>query len=115
MDKEKDSREFFRLYTGVQKQLYAYLLMLVHNHDDAEDLLQETAGILWEKFDEFIEGSSFAAWAMGIARNRALDLMKLRRRSRPYFEDSVYEKLYIQAELTSDDDQSAGQCSEKLH
>ena len=53
-----------------QSRIYAYILMLVHNHNDAEDLLQETASILWEKFDEYIPEKSFAAWAVGIARNK---------------------------------------------
>lgn len=81
------------MYNSAQQRIYAYLLMMVHNHNDAEDLLQETASILWEKFEEFDNTKSFAAWAVGIARNKALDFMKTKRMSRPFFSDELYESI----------------------
>lgn len=88
--KELKSEQFFRLYNAAQRRIYAYLLMMVHNHSDAEDLHQETASILWEKFDDFDKSGSFAAWAIGIARNKALDFLKSKRNSRPLFSDDFY-------------------------
>ena len=75
--KELKSEHFFRLYNAAQKRIYAYLLIMVHNHSDAEDLHQETASVLWERFDEFDKSKSFTAWAIGIARNKALDYLFL--------------------------------------
>lgn len=80
--KEIKSVRFFRLYNRAQKRLYSYLLMLVHNHSDAEDLLQETASVLWEQFHQFDKEGSFAAWAIGIARNKAFDFLRSKRGSR---------------------------------
>jgi RNA polymerase sigma-70 factor (ECF subfamily) len=91
--KEIKSETFFRLYNTAQQRIYAYLLMMVHNHNDAEDLLQETASILWEKFEEFDRSRSFAAWSVGIARNKALDFMKSKRRSRAFFNDDLYDDI----------------------
>ncbi len=99
---EPKSVQFFRLYNGAQKRIYAYLLMLVHNYNDAEDLLQETASILWERYDQFDKRGSFAAWAIGIARNKALDFLKQKRTSRPMFSDSFYEDLCKLAESESE-------------
>lgn len=94
MDKQElKSEQFFRYYNAAQRRIYAYLLMLVHNHNDAEDLHQETASILWERFDEFDKSKSFAAWAIGIARNKALDFLKSRRTSRPLFHDEFYNNI----------------------
>jgi len=90
---ELKSENFFRLYNGAQQRIHAYLLMMVHNYTDAEDLLQETASILWEKFEEFDKSRSFAAWSIGIARNKALDLLKSRRRSRAFFKDGFYDEI----------------------
>ena len=100
--KEIESARFFRLYNGAQKRVYSYLLMLVHNHSDAEDLLQETASILWEQFHKFDKQRSFAAWAIGIARNKALDFLKSKRHSRPLFNDEFYDDISKLAESESE-------------
>ncbi|HML73601.1 MAG TPA: sigma-70 family RNA polymerase sigma factor [Anaerohalosphaeraceae bacterium] len=100
--KELKSEQFFRLYNAAQKRIYAYLLMFVHNHSDADDLLQETASILWEQFDQFNQEGSFAAWAIGIARNKALDLLKSKRGSRPLFDDEFYKEISKYAEAESE-------------
>ncbi len=100
--KEIESARFFRLYNGAQKRVYSYLLMLVHNHNDAEDLLQETASILWEQFHKFDKQRSFAAWAIGIARNKALDFLKSKRISRPLFNDAFYDDISKLAESESE-------------
>lgn len=100
--KEIKSVQFFRLYNGAQKRIYSYLLMLVHNHNDAEDLLQETASILWEQFHKFDKQRSFAAWAIGIARNKALDFLKSKRNSRPLFSDEFYDDISKLAESESE-------------
>lgn len=68
--------EFLRLYNSAQPQLRGYLMAWLHDYHRAEDLLQETSLVLWEKFGEFRPGASFTAWALGIARNLALKEMR---------------------------------------
>lgn len=99
--KELKSALFFRLYNAAQQRIFAFLLMMVHNHSDAEDLLQETASILWERFEEFDKSKSFAAWSVGIARNKALDLLKSKRSSRAFFNDGFYDDIAKIEELQS--------------
>jgi RNA polymerase sigma-70 factor (ECF subfamily) len=60
---------FFRCMNQNQKQIHAYILIMVHDYHNAEDLMQETAIILWQKFDEYEPGTSFSAWGMHVARN----------------------------------------------
>ncbi len=98
---EPKSVQFFRYYNGAQKRIYAYLLMMVHNYSDAEDLLQETASALWEQYEQFDPQRNFAAWAIGIARNKALDFLKQKRTTRPLFSDSFYEQMAVLAETES--------------
>jgi RNA polymerase sigma-70 factor, ECF subfamily len=69
--------EFVRLYTQHQRRVYIYLLSLVHSVADAEELLQETAFILWKKFDEFLPDTNFGAWACRVAY---LEAAKFRQR-----------------------------------
>jgi RNA polymerase sigma-70 factor (ECF subfamily) len=49
--------------------LSAFIWVLVRDRALAEDLLQETSVVLWEKFDAFQEGTAFGAWARQIALN----------------------------------------------
>lgn len=58
---------FLRLYTKRQHRILAYIFTLVPNRSDAEDLLQETAVLLWEKFASFEPGTDFVAWACRVA------------------------------------------------
>lgn len=89
--------EFMQLYTRHQRRLYVYLLSLVHNVTDAEELLQESSYILWKKFDEFRPGSNFGAWACRIAY---LETLKFRQRRgqgelplSPQFLERVADKM----------------------
>ncbi len=92
---------FFKLYNSVQVRLYSYLLTVVHNANDAEDLLQETATILLEKFDQFEEGTSFGAWAITIARNKSLEFLRKNRNTRMIFDDRFYDEVSRYAEKKS--------------
>ncbi|MGD2093714.1 MAG: sigma-70 family RNA polymerase sigma factor [Phycisphaerales bacterium] len=60
--------EFVRLYSSNARSLYGYILCFVPNWSDAEDLLQDTATIMWTKFSEFTPGTNFIRWACRIAR-----------------------------------------------
>lgn len=105
-------RLFFRLYNTVQQMLYSYLLAIVHNHSDAEDLLQETAVVLWDKFDKYQEGTSFDRWAMKIASNNALNFMRKNRNTKRFFHEAFYEMVSQQAQEDSD---SIAERSEAFH
>ena len=118
MENKRKSNLFFSLYDSVHLRLYSFLLLLVHNQSDAEDILQETASTMWEKFEEFEEGTNFGAWAVSIAHYKALEFMKKNKRSRMVFKEEYYEQIALQAQETPDDMtdriQVMKQCLEKL-
>ena len=66
------TRLFLKLMAVNQKRIYGYILSLVPRISDADDIMQDTLVILWEKFDTFQEGSNFVAWANSIAYYRIL-------------------------------------------
>jgi RNA polymerase sigma-70 factor (ECF subfamily) len=68
--------EFLKLYNSAQPLLRGYLLAWLHDYHRAEDILQETSLVLWERFGQFRPGESFSAWALGIARNLALQELR---------------------------------------
>ena len=65
-------------------------MMVLHNRAAAEDVFQDTAATMWEKFDQFKEGDNFAAWSIAIARNKAFEYLRKNKRSRMLFVDEYY-------------------------
>jgi len=85
------SEEFTRLLAQCERQLFAYILAMVWSAQDAEDLYQQTAMVLWEKFDEFERGTNFASWAFSVARLLVLNFQRSQQR----------RKTFLTAELAS--------------
>lgn len=77
MSKEKDQNQLFiQLLMKYQKRIYNFILLLVPNYADADDLMQETVSTMWSKFDTFQQDSNFTAWAIKIARNKILNFRR---------------------------------------
>lgn len=93
MRNDDRSNEFAALLTAQQRSLFAYIFALVHNLRDAEDVYQETAITLWQKFAEYKAGTNFAAWAQATARFKARDFLRSKRRGRVYFDDRLLAEL----------------------
>jgi RNA polymerase sigma-70 factor (ECF subfamily) len=87
---------------AVQARLFGYIHSLVRDLNDADDLFQQTALILWRKFDEFDPHRSFFAWASGIARLEAGNFLRSRERRRLYFSDQLGVMLIEAHEEISD-------------
>jgi RNA polymerase sigma-70 factor (ECF subfamily) len=64
--------EFIRLFMPLQGDLLAYILSMGVAPADAEDVLQDSASIMFSKIDQFKEGTNFRAWAYAIVRNEIL-------------------------------------------
>ena len=94
---------FLRMYASVQTKLYAFILSIIHNRSDADELFQETSVILWEQFENYKEESPFAAWALGIAKNKVLEYLRANKRSRKIFSDTFYEQIVQVSETARDD------------
>src|SRR5262245_41505990 len=77
---EADPSLFVRLLLQHQSALLRYILPLVGNLEDAQDMLQETATALWQKFGQYDPGRPFLPWARQFARNQVLMLHRKRRR-----------------------------------
>ena len=96
-----DREEFARLFSRNARRIYGFIMTLVFNHHDAEEVFQNTNVVLWNKFADFQPGSNFFAWASRIAYYEVLSLMKQQRRSRT-FSDEALELLANEAVALSD-------------
>ncbi len=84
--------EFVRLLTANQSQIYAYIMSLVGNCADADDVLQETTAMMWEKFSEFKPGTDFISWGGAIAYYKVREFRRSHR-EKFHFDDEVFNIL----------------------
>lgn len=95
--------EFIQLLTGNQSRIYAYILSLVFDADDADDILQQTNAILWEKASDFELGSNFIAWSFRISYYQVLAYRKQQQRERLVFDDKLLKDIAVLACHKSED------------
>ena len=63
LEDQRDPVLFAALLRENRSRVFGYLLALVQNLSDAEDLYQQTALVLWEKFSQYEPGYRF--WHLG--------------------------------------------------
>lgn len=112
------NREFVRLWTANSQRVFAYTLSLVPNRADAEEIFQETALDVWEKFDTFEPDTNFRAWACRFAFNKVRNYRQLRRHAAEKLSDRfaelIDETVHEQAPLLDAQSQALALCLEKL-
>jgi RNA polymerase sigma-70 factor, ECF subfamily len=110
--------EFLRLFSANQARLFAYLLTLLPQWHDAEEVLQETSVVLWRSFDQFQAGTNFLAWARKTAFHQTLTFRKRNKRHCvPFSEEfiaSVAQEAEGMAETLEEQLHTMGKCVERL-
>jgi len=86
-------RELARLWVQSQSVISAYITANVIDMHHAEDIVQEVAQVVAEKFATFDRNRSFVSWALGIARNRVLKYYRSRARDRLILSEAALVKL----------------------
>lgn len=118
MSSSDRTERFIRHLTEVQEGLLAFILSLVGDSDAAADVLQDTNVVLWRKFDEFEEGTSFGAWSRAVALYQVRAWRRDAARERLLFDDELLEAMVGPSETAAAnlDERSAAleQCVGKL-
>lgn len=78
-----------QLMLSNQNRLFAFVLSLVGNREQANDVLQQTNLVLWEKLDDYEPGTNFMAWAFQIARYQVMAYRQKQGRDRHVFDDEA--------------------------
>jgi RNA polymerase sigma-70 factor (ECF subfamily) len=91
------SAEYLTRVTSLQRSLYAFILTLVRQPADAEDVLQETNVVLWQKASEFDATRDFLPWALRIAQLQAMAHLRKQRRVPATFDESLLATLASEA------------------
>lgn len=103
---------FLRLYIEHEDSLRGFVRSLVPTLDDAREVMQETAAVLWHKFDQLDSPNNFRRWAFGVARFEALAFRRDRARDRHVFSDALIALLEEEAADTAVAELDAGRALE---
>lgn len=86
-------RPFNELFLRHQRGIYAYILTLVPDRNDAEDVFQQTCLALLEKAEEYAPQRAFFPWACGFALNEVRRFRRAHHRERVQLDEAVLESL----------------------
>ena len=75
-----DKREFVEIVMRQQNRIYRFILSMMPNYSEAEELCQQTVVTLWEKWENYDADEEFIPWAFGIARNHVYNHLRKRTR-----------------------------------
>jgi RNA polymerase sigma-70 factor (ECF subfamily) len=111
-DENKRDLAFHTLVATYQERLYWHIRKIVINHEDTDDVLQNTFLKVWRNIDKFREESSLFTWLYRIATNESITFLNSKKKksmmplnevseyllenlmSDPYFEgDEIQKKL----------------------
>ncbi len=90
------------LFARYQRRLYLYILSMVPNPTDAEEVLQETNIAVWQQFERYKPGTDFRAWVFQIAFYRVRKHYERRRRDGLSFSNELLDELSRMHEQRSD-------------
>lgn len=94
-----------RLY---QERLYWHIRKMVLNHDDANDLLQNTFMKAWNALDSFRGESQLSTWLYRIATNETLTFLSSKKNSlvsTDAMEENMFQQLQADSYFNGDEAQ----------
>jgi|TARA_B110000503_G_scaffold143277_1_gene243735 RNA polymerase sigma factor (sigma-70 family) len=85
-NKKTQNSAFETLLNNYKQPLYWHIRKIVLNHDDADDVLQDTFVKIFKGISKFKGESKLYTWMYKIATNESLNFLKLR--AKKYFQSS---------------------------
>ncbi len=86
----QDRAAFAQFYSATAPKLFGLLIRIMGNRAEAEDALQEVFTRIWLRAARFSpERGSAMTWAVAIARNHAIDLIRARKPTNLGDEDAL--------------------------
>ncbi|MBI5724548.1 MAG: sigma-70 family RNA polymerase sigma factor [Planctomycetes bacterium] len=95
---EDRHNEFLKHFLEAQRALRGFVLGATGDATAADDLIQTTASILWEKWEQFDQSRPFVPWAMGVARLEILKWRQARMQDKTVLSTEAVEMLAQAAE-----------------
>ena len=92
-DSNAAQQRFLSLFLRSEREIFRYVAALVPNVTDAEDIVQQTAISLWEKFDAYDPSQPFTPWACRFALNKTRQWIERRQRWQALLDYGLAEEL----------------------
>lgn len=80
-----------------QQRVFRYVVSLVPNRADADELFQQTCLTLWETWEQYDLSLEFVPWACGIAHNHVRNFYRKRQGAQVQLEADVVELLAVRS------------------
>ena len=90
--------DFVRELIQSQNQIYSFILTLVPKWSDAEDILQDTAQILWQKYGQTQEIENFTGLGIRIAQNHIYNYYRKRKSQEQLLDKNALEEIAVYAQ-----------------
>lgn len=97
-DRAAAQQRFLSLFLRSEREIFRYVAVLVPNIADAEDIVQQAALALWEKFDCYDPNQPFTPWACRFALNKARQWVERHQRWKALLDDGLAEELALRRE-----------------
>jgi RNA polymerase sigma-70 factor (ECF subfamily) len=97
---ESKNYSFNLILRKYQERLYWHIRKMVVNHDDADDVLQNSFIKIWNGLNSFREDSQLFTWLYRVATNEALTFLK-KKKAKYFLSMNDYES-HLQNSLESD-------------
>lgn len=108
---------FLKSFLKHRSMLYGFVFSMTGDRSEAEDVLQDVAVVLWERFGRYDPSRPFGAWARGIAAKKILQWRAGRRRLPMYLEPEALEavlRAYDRIEPGSPEKEALRRCLQNL-
>ncbi len=93
MRTREQRQEFVQQLTGCQQRVFSFLLTLIRDVDQAREVLQETNLLLLHKAEQGEPIRNFKAFAVEVARFKAMAYLRDTRRDRHLFDPELLELI----------------------
>lgn len=116
-DKKTQRQAFAQLVSQYSEMLYRQIRRMVYNHEDANDILQNTFIKAWQGLSSFEGRSQLSSWLYRIAINESRDFLR-RKKDNSYLSDDNGEGASVAARLMADEyfdgDETAAQLQQAI-
>lgn len=92
-DSSAAQQQFLSLFLRSEREIFRYVAALVPNLADVDDIVQQTAISLWEKFDAYDRSLPFTPWACRFALNKTKQWVERRQRWQALLANGLAEEL----------------------
>ena len=116
--RDNDYERFTAALVAHQPAIMGFIRTLLPRPSDAEDVLQKTCLVAWQKFDQYDASTKFSTWACQIAYFEVKNFLRTSARDRHVFSDEVLSALAAEtphdAERLAAERNALSDCVERL-